>query len=59
LVNIIVLSLDEGLENLVLTFTIIAKTISNVGWFIMWVQAIEVNNNNNISFSSDPVTAVW
>jgi len=44
-VNIVVLSVEreegEG-GSLVLTFTILAKIISNIGWFIMWVQAIEV-----------------
>jgi hypothetical protein len=35
---------EEGGEggSLVLAFTILAKVISNIGWFIMWVQAIEV-----------------
>jgi hypothetical protein len=54
-VNIVLLSVEreEGdLGNVVLTFTILAKTISNIGWFIMWVQQIEVNLNkekfNNI-----------
>jgi hypothetical protein len=44
-VNIVVLSVEreegEG-GSLVLAFTILAKVISNIGWFIMWVQAIEV-----------------
>jgi hypothetical protein len=46
-VNIVLLSVEreEGeLGNVVLTFTILAKTISNIGWFIMWVQQIEVKN---------------
>jgi hypothetical protein len=32
---------EEG-ASLVLAFTILSKVISNIGWFIMWVQAIEV-----------------
>jgi hypothetical protein len=59
-VNIVLLSVEreEGdLGNVVLTFTILAKTISNIGWFIMWVQQIEVNLNkekfNNIFFNHE------
>jgi hypothetical protein len=34
----------EGREggSLILAFTILTKVISIIGWFIMWVQAIEV-----------------
>jgi hypothetical protein len=60
-VNIVLLSVEreEGeLGNVVLTFTILAKTISNIGWFIMWVQQIEVNIKKkkifkNISFNRE------
>jgi hypothetical protein len=43
-VNIVLLSVvSNGQEEvLVLTFSILAKTVSNIGWFVMWVQAIEV-----------------
>ena len=51
-VNIILLSVSDGEEVLVLTFTILAKTVSNIGWFIMWVQAIEVRDQNGASMRS-------
>ena len=51
-VNIILLSVSDGEEVLVLTFTILAKTVSNIGWFIMWVQAIEVRDQNGVSMRS-------
>jgi hypothetical protein len=44
-VNIVVVSLEreEGdYGSVVLTLAILAKIVSNIGWFIMWVQGIEV-----------------
>jgi hypothetical protein len=44
-VNIVVVSLEreEGdYGTVVLTLAILAKIVSNIGWFIMWVQGIEV-----------------
>ena len=43
-------------ENLVVGLNIISKVASNVGWFIMWVQCVEVRREDkrlltiNISF---------
>ena len=31
-------------DNLVVGLSIISKVASNVGWFIMWVQCIEVSH---------------
>ena len=31
-------------DNLVVGLNIISKVASNVGWFIMWVQCVEVDN---------------
>ena len=33
---------DDRLGGLLVGLTMASKTASNVGWFIMWVQAIEI-----------------
>jgi hypothetical protein len=56
-VNIVVVSLEreEGdYGTVVLTLAILAKIVSNIGWFIMWVQGIEVRATRARIFKLDP-----
>ena len=39
---ILILVTFPGTGTTVVALSIVAKTSSNVGWFIMWVQCIEV-----------------
>ena len=43
LANLCIINL-EGMENAVFGLSLTAKGMSNIAWFIMWVQSIEVGN---------------
>jgi len=52
--NIVLVNMDD-MGQVVLAFSLAAKTTSNVGWFVMWVQSVEVFptmvRNSGINFS--------